>query len=123
MRSGRQHQPVVGERLAGGERHDAGLRVDALGSVTDAQVDAVRTPPRIGLQFEVRFRHFAGKERGEQHAVVGRMRLGADDADVEAVGRPAAELFHQPGRRHAVADDDDALAHGCHAASTKRWRS
>ncbi len=52
-----------------------------------------------------------GEQGRQQHPIVGEPRLLADDRDRVAAERPLGQLFDQACRRHAVADDDEGLAH------------
>ena len=62
--------------------------------------------------------HLRGEERGQENPVVGGRRFAADHRHVEAGRRMLAEPLEEAQARHAVADDDEPLAHcAAHAAS------
>ena len=82
-----------------GGRGGAGDQAHAL-----AQVPGPLAEPAIALLDILR------QQGGQQHPVVGRRRLGADDGDVEAPRGVLPEPLEQAQRRHAVADDDEPLA-------------
>ncbi len=108
--AGRQHQAVERQRRELADDDLALLEVDGgRGGAGDqahalAQVPGPLAEPAIALLDILR------QERGQEHPVVGRRRLGADDGHVEAPGRVLAEPLEQAQRRHAVADDDEPLA-------------
>ena len=51
------------------------------------------------------------QHRREQHAVIGKLRLLADHGDRVAAERARGQFLDEPRRGHAVADDDERLAH------------
>jgi hypothetical protein len=64
-------------------------------------------------------RNLARQQRRQQHAVVGRLGLLADDGGPVAVAGASEQLLDEAQAHHAVADDDQPFAHGfvsAHAA-------
>src|SRR5262249_23569090 len=52
-----------------------------------------------------------GQQRRQQHAIVGKPRLVADHGEGVATERALGQFLDQTRRGHAIADDDERLAH------------
>ena len=103
--AGRQHQGVVGDRVAAGHREPAGVEVDGGDSgLAEADVAgaAEHRPERVGDvgRVEQRGGHLV-QQRREQVVVAG---VEQEDVDVRAVERPGAGQAAE-----AAADDDHSL--------------
>ena len=111
-RAGRQHQTVVRELLAVGERQGAGGPVEHLHLGPQPQRNAALfIPGRI--RHAQRLRGLAAKYLGEVHPVVGGVRLGPEHRHlepIEATGRH--QLFDEVMTHHAVAHHQQALLFG-----------
>ena len=108
--AGRQHQAIERQRRELADDDFAFLEIDGgRGGAGDqahalAQVPGPLPEPASALLDILR------EKGGQEHPVVGRRRLGADDGHVEAPRGVLPEPLEQAQRRHAVADDDEALA-------------
>ena len=79
-RTGRQHQLVVGDRLAVGERHRASFAVERRDPGIEAQIDTVGFGKVRARQQQI-IGTAARKELGQMHTVVGRPRLFSEDGE------------------------------------------
>jgi hypothetical protein len=68
-------------------------------------------PPSRRPKLDIGKTDLVGEQRRQQHAIVGKPRLVADDANRVATERADRELFNESSRCHAVADNDKRLAH------------
>ena len=73
--------------------------------------DAIAAPPGARLQLEVVGDDFVGKQRRQQHAIVGASRFGPDEDDGVAAEGAGAQLLGELGAGHALADNDERFAH------------
>jgi hypothetical protein len=116
---GQAHGPRTGSKDELGEwqrrtvrqRDGARGHIDSGDAGAVAQGDAAVAPPRRGLERNVARRDLAGQHRRQQHAIISKPRLFTDHRDGVTAKRALGELFAQSRRRHAVADDDQRLAH------------
>ncbi len=111
LRADRQHELGEGEPPAVGERHRARRRVDRGRPHAVAQGHAAVAPPLRRLELDVGEADLLGEQGGEQHPIVGKPGLLADDGDRVAAERALGQFLDQAGRGHAVADDDERFAH------------
>ena len=106
--AGRDQQLAVGERLAGVQRQRPRRRVERLGPGAEQQLDPLL---RVPVRRPEGDRVLAGRSRqhllGERRPVVGRLRLGADDADRRLV-LAAAEGLGGALRRQTATDDHNS---------------
>ncbi len=108
--AGGEQQLVVWHRLPTGDRHRFRGAVDRVNRLPGDQPDAVLVVPVRRIDDDLVDRLFAGQHRGQQDAVVVRVRLGADDGDGVAVGSAGQQLLDRAHSGHPVADDNEALA-------------
>lgn len=116
-RAGRQHQAVVRELLAVGQRQGAGGPVEHLHLGPQPQRYAVLFIPG-GIRHAQRLRGLAAKYLGQMHPVVGGVRLGAKYRHLEpaqATGRH--QLFDEVVTHHAVAHHQQPLLCGLFGGS------
>ena len=107
-----QHQLVVAQHPAVGERDRAGGPVERGDLGAEQQLDRGVVVRAGGQQGEL-LGPARGEVRRQRHAVVGRSRLLADHDDVVGGGQPALDGgLHEAVADHAVADHDQAGAGG-----------
>ena len=95
LRAGGEHEVVVGQHRAIGEPDRAGHAIDSGRGDADPSLGA-RGHADVGRLV------FSGQDRGEQDAVVSRVRLGAEHRDF---GIRGGKLVGQTGSGHAEADN------------------
>ena len=93
------------------QRHFARGRIDRARAHAVAQGDAAVAPPSRRLELDIGEADLLGQQRREQHAIVGEPRLVADHGDGVATKCALGQFLDQTRRRHAIADDDERLAH------------
>ena len=71
--------------------------------------DAVIDVPAVAVDDDLVEGFLARQDRRQHDAVVVDARLGVEDRDLVGVGRGFEQFFQRAARRHAVADDDEAL--------------
>ena len=99
-----------------GERHRFRGRVDRGRRIAGDQPYAVRVVPAGRVDDDVGDALVAGQHRGQQDAVVVRVRFGPDYGDLVTIGSAGQHFLDRPHSGHAVADDDQPLAPGMSAA-------
>ena len=77
--------------------------------------------PAVAMDDDFLERLLARENRRQHDAVVVDARLGVEDRHVVGVGRRLEQLFQGAARRHAVADDDQALLASRHGGASG-WR-
>ena len=85
-----------------------------------------RAHQRGGVKRDLGRRDLAGEHAREQHAVIGGLRLGAEERDRVAAGRARAARRRSAARRHAVADDRQRAQRRSRALTPpprRRWRA
>ena len=93
------------------EAHAADIGIDAHRPRPVQQGNPAVAPPTLRLELDIAARHFLRQHRGQQHAVVGEMRLVTDHGNRIAAERALAQFLDQPRRGHAIANDDERFAH------------
>jgi hypothetical protein len=106
IRAGRDHELVIGERLAGRDRDGARGAIDRRRLRTQAEHEVLALEEARSDEREV-FRRLAREELGEVHAIVSGAGLFAEHRDVEAFHGRFGEAFEELVAHHSVADDDD----------------
>ncbi len=96
-----------------GENGDAPGEIEPFDAPSSQQANATFAIPIGTAQRDIRLADIAGKQGGQQHAIVAGLRLGADDGRIETIGHMGHELFAEPHAGHAVADDEKLFDHGC----------
>ena len=108
-----EHDLVILDSAALVGSHDAPLAIDAAGSVTHVQLDALLAVP-VEIRQHQRFGIAAGEEGGEADAVVSGPRLFAKRHDAKLTGLIVLDQpFAKPVSHHAVANDDDGFSVVC----------
>ena len=97
--------------LAAGKGDGACVRIDRGRTHAVAQCHAAVAPPSFRLELDVGEADFFCQQCRQQHPIVGEPRLLADHGDGMAAERALRQLFDETRRGHAVADDDERLAH------------
>ena len=110
IRTGRQHDVVVGDLDAFIGVDNALLAIDRVGPVAEVQLDAVFGVPFLPGQHQL-FGVAMGEERRQADAVVRGPRLLAERDDAKApLGVELHQSLAEALADHAVADDNDVLA-------------
>ena len=81
-----------------------------LGADAGVDEDAALLVPLERVEPELLGVGEAAEDGGQEDAVVGAVRLVAEHADVEAVGRAGEDFLDDAGAGHAGADDDEGRA-------------
>ena len=72
--------------------------------------DAVVDVPTVSMDDDLIEGLLAGQDRRQHDAIVIDARLGVEDRDLVGFGSGFEQFFQGAPRRHAVADDDEALS-------------
>jgi hypothetical protein len=136
-RAGGKHQAGKPDALFIRDLEFAAADIDLGGDATIFQGDAAVAPPGSRPELDIVRRRLARQHRRQQHAVIGKPRLVADHGDGVATECALGQFLDQTRRGHAIADDDERLAHRfpsklqksarrCarprRARSSRRWR-
>lgn len=112
LRTGREHEVVVGDDVTARGRDRSGRTVDRDDPIAEQHLDVVLVEEPVGHQRQV-VGGATVEHRAECDPVVRRPRLVADDGDLQTIGHPElGERRQQAVADHAVADDDEAKGSG-----------
>ena len=98
-RAGGDDQFFVSDVLAVGQHDGSAGGIEGARRASVAQGDAMVAPPGGRFQADVGRAHLAGEHRRQQHAVIGKARLLADDGDRV----PSSASFASSSTRRAAA--------------------
>ncbi len=100
------------DALGIGDLEFAATDIDLGDGAAVFQCHAAIAPPVGGPEFDIVRGGIASQHRRQQHAIIGKPRLVADDGNGVAAERGLGEFIDQAGRRHSVAHDHQRFAHG-----------
>jgi len=112
FRSRCEQQPVVGDGTSTGDRDRRCDRIDRRHRIAGQQTDAAFVVPGAWVDDDLVDRLLARQHRGQQDAVIVRVRLGADDGEVVTCWSARQQLLYRPHCRHPIAHDNEPLRAG-----------
>src|SRR5262245_22672948 len=111
LRAGRKDELGKRQSRAARQRHFARDGIDRGRAHAVAQGHAAVAPPSRWFELDIAEADLLGQQCRQEYPIVSEPRLVADDGNCVAAERALGQFLDQTRRGHAVADDDERLAH------------